>query len=201
MNRGYTYAKDKVLAVSVEEIKALEEKNNGDIEIKEFVDASQVDLLHVEKSYHLSPDKGGDRSYTLLSKALERSKQFAVAQWTARGKVHLVIIRAYGDGLVLHQMFYASEIREFESDVAKINLKDAELDMACSLIATLRSETYDPSKYVDTYKKRVEDFIEKKLAGSNTAEPETPVEAPAVIDLFAALQASLNAATATKKAS
>jgi len=198
MLRGYEVGKNQIVQFTSDEIKALEEKNNGEIEIKEFVPASSVDLLHVETSHHLSPGKGGDKAYTLLAKALLKTEQYAVAQYTARGKQHVVVIRPYQDGLVIHQMFLANEVREFESDVAKVTVKDTEVDMACMLIASLKKDKYDVSSYVDTYKERVEKAVEAKLAG--TKAPEEPEAKPEPInDLFAALQASL-AAQAKKTA-
>lgn len=195
MNRGYEVSKNEIVIFQDEEIKALEESGSGEIEIKEFVPARTVDLLHVEKSYHLSPGKGGDKSYTLLAKALLKTEQYAVAQYSARGKRHVVVIRPYKDGLVLHQMFLASEVREFESDVAKINVSDAEVNMACMLINILKKDEYDVSQYTNDFKERVLKAVETKRTGN----PATPSNEPAkkdVIDLMEALKASLAATKA-----
>lgn len=193
MSRGYVVDKQTTVIFTKDEIKQLEETGSGSIEISEFVAASEVDLLHVEKSYQLSPGKGGDKAYILLIKALLKSGRYAVGQWVARGKQHLVIIRPYKDGLVLHQMFYADEIRDFESDCAKVQVKDAEIDLACKLIDVQTSTSYDPSKYKDSFKERVAQAVETKLAGKTVTVNIEP-QATKVTDLFEALKASLEKA-------
>lgn len=198
MKRGFEHEKNKILSFTKEEIKALEEKNTGSIEIHEFVNADQVDALHVEKSHHLSPGKGGDKAYKLLAAALTKLNRVAIAQHAARGKVNLVVIRPYKDGLVIHQMYYANEIRDFESDAANVPVSEAETNMACSLIDALTVEKYDNAKYSDKYQERVKEAIAAKLAGTKVEDKSEPVNAP-VTDLFAALKASLE--NASKKAS
>lgn len=195
--KGYEYSKTETVIFTPEEIKALEDKNNGSLEIKEFVDHDQVDLLHVEKSYHLGPDKGGDKSYRLLAMALKKSGKYAVGQWSARGKQHLVILRPYEDGIVLHQMFYSNEVRAFDTGPATVPVSDTEVNMACMLIQALAVPKYDSTKYHDSFKKRVLELVEAKRAGMKPPEPQEPVKAD-VGSLFDALQASLRAQTEKK---
>lgn len=194
MARGYEVGKNNIVVFTTDEIKSLEEKNSGSLEITEFVAASDIDLLHVEKSYQIAPDKGGDKPYKLLAVALTKSNKYAVGQWTARGKQHLVVIRPYKDGLVLHQMFYANEVRDYESNCAVVPVRDVEVDMACKLIDSLSSTKYDASKYKDGYIERVSQAVKAKIAGVEIPNAKEPMN-PKVDDLFAALKASLEAST------
>lgn len=188
--KGYEIAKGQYVQFTSAEIKSLEETDKGSIEIKQFVPADSVDLLHVEKSYHIGPDKGGDKPYNLLSLALTKENKYAVAQWTSRGKQHLVVIRPYEGGLVVHQMFYADEVREFDTDAATTQCSDTEVDMACQLIGSLSVDKYDVAQYEDSYKTKVLKAVEQKSQGEEiTVAPNSPTSD--VGDLMAALQASL----------
>src|SRR5690606_1456103 len=109
--KGYEYARGQYVLFSDEEIKALEAARDNAIEITEFVPIDTVDFVHVEKSYYLGPDKGGDKAYRLLSAAMQGKDRVAVGRWAARGKEQLVLVRPYGEGLILHQLYYKNEVR------------------------------------------------------------------------------------------
>lgn len=195
LRKGYEHKKNQFVVFTQAEIKALEESVKGTIEIKEFVPASTVDLLQVEKSYYLGPDKGGDKPYNLLAVAMKKTNRYAVAQWSNRGKTHLVVIRPYQDGLCIHQMFYANEVREFDSNCAKLGVSDAEVDMACQLISACAKSEYDVSKYEDTYTKKVEQAVAQKLDGKEVVVQNETKQAD-VCDLMEALKASLKESAA-----
>jgi DNA end-binding protein Ku len=195
--KGYEFARGQYVHFTEEEIKALETATNGAFEIAEFVPMESVDFLQVEKSYYLGPDKGGDKAYQLLSKAMTRKGQVAVARWAARGKDQLVIIRPYRRGLLLHQMFYADEVRPFDEiePGSELNFADVELDLAERLIDQLGKEGFDASKYRDNYTDRVRKLVDEKVAGHEvTIVPEQPQAQ--IIDLFEALKQSLSAVSA-----
>lgn len=192
--RGYEHTKDKFVVFTPEEMKSLAEPSNGGVfEIKEFVPAESVDLLYVEKSMYVGPNKGGDKSYALLATALVKEGKYAVAQWISRGKQHLIVIRPYKDGLIAHQMFYVDEVRSFDAsvDVAKLPITDAEVNMACQLIRSLSSPAFDVSSYEDKHRRVVLDAIEKKVNGDTYTAPV--VNASPTLELFEALKASLAA--------
>lgn len=196
--KGYEVAKDQYVVFSTDEIKALEVEKDKCMDIKEFVDADSLDLAAVEKSYYLGPDKGGDKGYRLLSETMKAMGKVAVAQWAARGKEQLIVIRPYKDGLILHQMFYANEVRDFEEvGCAKLQISDAERNMAGMLVTALSTGAFEPAKYEDGYVKRVQAAIERKVAGIPTPAA-APVAAAPIIDLLAALKASIEAAAAKK---
>lgn len=188
--KGYEVSKDQFVIFTKEELKALGDNDGGTMEIREFVPAEDLQLLAVEKSYYLDANKGGDKAYRLFVAALKKQGKCAVAQWTNRGRQHLVVIQAVKDALVVYQMFYADEMREFELDCAKFDPRDVEIDLACKLMDTLSSDHFDASKYKDTYRERVAKAVEAKQGGGSVNAPAES-NSPPVSDLFAALQASL----------
>jgi len=200
--KGYEIAKDEYVRITKDELKALEaECEAKTVDITEFVENVSVDPLYVEKSYYLGPDKGAEKGYLLLAEVMTERKRVAVAQWNSRGKENLVVIAPYKGGLILHQMYYASEVRPFdEIKVAtKTPISEAERSMAGKLLDSLSAEKFDPSKYKDHYVERVKKAIEEKVT-SGSIKTSAIVEVPkaSVLDLMAVLKASLEA-TADKK--
>ena len=195
--KGYEYAKGQYVLFSEEELKGLEAARDNSIEITEFVPLSSVDLVQVEKSYYLGPDKGGDKAYRLLSESMRGKDRVAVGRWAARGKEQLVLVRPHRDGLLLHQLYYGSEVRSFE-DVdtgAKINFSDKERDLADRLIDQLSTDSFDTEKYHDSFSDRVRAAVDQKVQGQEvTVAPEAPKAQ--IIDLFEALKKSLENAEA-----
>jgi DNA end-binding protein Ku len=190
--KGYEYAKGQYVVFDEAELKALESERSNSIDIVEFVPLSSVDLLSVEKSYYLGPDKGGDKAYRLLTESMVHTKKVGVGRWSARGKDQLVLLRPYKDGLILHQMFYANEVRPYEEveTGATFQFKDAERNLAEKLIAELSVDQFDAERYKDTYQERVLAAVEKKVAGEQIHVAQEVPKAQ-VIDLFEALKQSL----------
>ena len=127
-----------------------------------------------------------------------KKEKVAVGRWASRGKEQLVLIRPYGkDGIVLHQLYYATEVRAFdEIDTgATFKFSDKEHDLAEKLIEQLSSDSFEPEKYSDSYSERVEAAVEQKVEGKEiTVAPEAPKAQ--IIDLFEALKKSLSATAA-----
>jgi len=191
--KGYEFAKGQYVVLTPEEIKALEEKATGAIDIAEFVPLAKVDRTYVEKAYYLGPDKGGDRAYRLLAKALDDTGLAALGQYAARGRQYLVLLRPASDGvLVMEQLHYADEVRPTtEVTLPTGDVKPQELTMAKQLIAQTATDDFRPEKYRDTVRERVLEAIQKKVDGQ-----EITADAPAdtgarIIDLMEALKASL----------
>ena len=201
MVKGYEYARGQYVTFTDEEIKALEAERSNSIEIAEFVPLSSVDFVSVEKTYYLGPDKGGDKAYRLLSESMTKKEMVAVGRWASRGKEQLVLIRPYGkDGIILHQLYYATEVRAFdEIDTgATFTFSDKEHDLAEKLIEQLTSESFEPEKYSDSYSERVDTAVQQKVEGKEiTVAPEAPKAQ--IIDLFEALKKSLSATAASGK--
>jgi len=190
--RGFEYARDQYVKFTDEELKSMEAARTDSLELVEFVPASTVDFLFIEKTYFLGPDKGGDRAYRLLSEALEKAQRLAVGRFAQRGKDNLVIIRPYKKGLILHECYYADEVRSFD-DVetgGAFEFKPIELELANKLIEQLDQEKFDPARFRDTWADKVKEAVEKKIAGEEVqAAPEAPKAQ--IIDLLEALKRSV----------
>ena len=176
-----------------EELKALDEKATNSIDIAEFVPLDKIDRVYLDKAYFLGPDKGGERAYHLLARALEETGRAALGQYAARGKQNLVLVRPTADGvLVMEQLHYADELKK-ASDVPipETTVKDTELKLAKQLIDQTATDEFHPEKYHDQVRDRVLQAIQAKVDGQEiTSEPEE--KAPTkIIDLMEALKASL----------
>jgi DNA end-binding protein Ku len=192
MIKGYEFSKGQYVTFTPEELKTLEEKGTGTIEVAEFVEAALVDRLYADKSYFLGPDKGGERAYKLLAEALKKTSRVAIGQYAARGKQYLIMIRPHDGGLVLEQLRYANELRSMaELGLPKTEVKKAELDLAVQLINQAVSDAFRPENYEDNARKRIKEQIDLKVEGKEIVEE--PEEAPKtqIIDLMEALKASL----------
>ncbi|HEY7681566.1 MAG TPA: Ku protein [Gemmatimonadales bacterium] len=192
MAKGYEFAKGQYVLFSPEELKALEEKATNSIDIAEFVPLSEVERIYLEKVYYLGPDKGGDRAYRLLGKALEETGRAALGQYAARGQQHLVLVRPMNGVLVMEQLHYADEIRPAsEVPLGDGEVKAPELTLAKQLIEQSATDEFRPQAYSDQVRTRVLESIQKKVDGQEiTAEPAEETGAK-IIDLMEALKASL----------
>jgi len=193
MVKGYEFAKDQYVMFTPEELTALGEKATQTVEIDEFVPAESIDPIYYDKAYFLGPDKGGAKPYALLAESMRKSKQTAVGRYAARGKQYIVQLRPVPGGLVMQQLLYAPEVRTIDDvEIPEAPVRDAELTLAQQLIAQISSPTFDPTKYEDDVKKRIETAIEQKLEGQEIAvSPSVPEAGGQVIDLMEALKASL----------
>ncbi|MEM7436561.1 MAG: Ku protein [Myxococcota bacterium] len=198
--KGYEYAKGQYVRFNADELKALEEEKTHNLEIVEFVPLESVDFIYVEKSYYLGPDKGGHKAYRLLSSAMKQTGRVALGHHVSRGKSHLVLIRPYKEGLIMHQVFYSNEVRDFgDVDIGDdVSFKPAETKMAQQLIEQLSEDKFDPEKFQDEFRARVLEAVEEKIAGHEiTTSPEAPQAK--VIDLFEALKASVEQSKGSRK--
>jgi DNA end-binding protein Ku len=202
--KGYEVAKNQYVQFSEEELRALEEEKFSTLNLVEFVPENTVDFIYIEKSQYIGPDKGGEKAFNLLSKAMRSMDRIAVGRYWSRGKVQLVLLRPYRKGLILHQVYYANEVRDYE-DIElgpDMQFSDQEQQLAERLIDQLSVDEFASDKYHDEYGERVRKAAEEKAAGQQiTLAPEQP--AAQIIDLFEALKQSLNqggAASATGSA-
>jgi DNA end-binding protein Ku len=192
MVKGYEFARDQYVMFSPEELKALEEAGTHTAEISEFVPIAAIDPVYFDKAYYLAPDKGGNKPYALLARALRESERCAIGRYAARGKQYIVMIRPSGKGLVMQQLLYAGEVRSIDDiDIPQGEVKDAELKLAQQLIEQQATDTFDPAPYVDDVRTRIESAIQKKVEGQEITMAEAPEGGGQVIDLMEALRASL----------
>jgi len=192
--KGYEFAKGQYVLFTPEELKALEAESTHTMDISEFVKADQVDRIYLDKVYFLGPDKGGARAYRLLSQTLTETGRGALAQYAARGKQYLVLIRPFQQGLIMEQLHYADEVRSFsEVPVDEAAVKPDELKLAKQLVEQAAADEFHPENYKDEVRARVMELIERKVEGEDitvtpTEEPETKI-----IDMMEALKASIAA--------
>src|SRR5260221_4597766 len=187
--------------IEPDELDVLRPKGSHAIEIEEFVDLDEIDPLYFEQPYYLVPDAKGVKPYKLLVEAMGELNKVAIGRIIVRSKERLVAIRPVDGMLCIETMRYADEVIPRTDLVpdSDIELTERELAMARQLVESLAADHFEPEKYHDQYREQVLDLIERKAAGDEIfAEPE--VEAPAkVLDLVAALEASLEKAQHAKE--
>jgi DNA end-binding protein Ku len=194
MVKGYEFSKDQYVTFTPEELKSLEEKATQSIDIDAFVPLSAIDPIYFERPYYLGPEKGGDKAYRLLTEAMQETGRAALARYAARGKQYLVMLRPSSDGraLILQELLYADEVRPMsEVPLPDGEAREAELKLAKQLIDQIASETFEPSKYHDEVRERIQADIERKVQGHDISESAPAPEPARIIDLMAALKASL----------
>ena len=191
--RGYEIEKGRYVTFTDEELKALEAHGDHSIEITEFLPLSEVDPVYFEESYYLATDTGANKAYRLLTDAMESSERVALGRYTMRGKEHLVLIRPYAKGLILHTLYYADEVKAVDEFDRAVNepVKEAELTLAKKLIDELTQKKFDPAQYHDNYRDRVNEAAHKKIEGQEATEAPSEPKRGQVIDLMSALKASL----------
>lgn len=202
--KGYDLGGDRYVVIEPGELEALAPRdatNERTIQILDFVSLADIDPIYYEKAYYIAPDKGGARPYALLVQAMRETGKVAIAKVVLRSKEYLTAIRPVGDLLCMETMLFGDEVIDpAEIDglpEGGVQIAEKELDMAKMLVETSASE-FEPSKYRDEYRERVMALIEAKSAGQ-VFEMPVAEEAPKVLDLMAALEASL-AATKAKTA-
>jgi DNA end-binding protein Ku len=192
MIKGYEFSKGQYVLFTPEELKDLGEKGTGSIDVREFVEESQVDRRYVDRTYFLGPGKGGERAYRLLAEALKQTGRVALGQYAARGKQYLILLRPLEDGLAMEQLRYANEVRSIaEVPIPRVELKKNEIDLAVQVVEQGKVDAFKPEAYEDNVRKRQLEQIQRKVEGKEiTEEPE---EAPKtqILDLMEALKASL----------
>ena len=199
--KGYEIAKGQYVVIDPEELEALDPESTRTIDIEDFVELDQIDPLFFDSSYYVVPDDRGEKAYRLLLEAMRDAKKVGIARVVMRTKQYLVAIRPVEDALVMSTMNFADEVvpeTELEGlPGASSNVSDRELTMARQLIESLSTE-FEPGKYEDTYREKVLELIERKADGQEVvAQPEAKPSTP-VVDLMAALEASLAAAKGDK---
>jgi DNA end-binding protein Ku len=194
--KGYEIEKGRYVVVEKSELEALAPKASHTIEIEDFVDLDEIDPIYFDSPYYVLPDEKAQKPYKLLVDAMTRLQKVAVGRVVIRAKERLVAIRPLDGMLCVETMRYADEIVDRASlniPGDEIEINERELEMASQLIEAL-SGAFDPEKYHDEYREQLLGLIDQKAAGEEiVAQPEP--EAPAkVLDLMAALEASLKRA-------
>ncbi len=195
--KGYEVAKDRYVVVDPDELEPFVPVATKTVDLEEFVDLHEIDPVYFDTAYHVAPG-ANPKPYVLLARAMEESGKVAIGRFVMRNKQYTAAIRAEDGRLVMSTLAYADEVVEADDieelhGLADIDVSKKEIAMAESLVASLAAE-FEPQRYRDEYRESVLDLIAMKAAGEELVLPEAPVEKPNVIDLMAALEASVSAA-------
>jgi DNA end-binding protein Ku len=196
--RGFDLGGGEYVIMSEEELESAEPKKSRQIEISDFVSQPDIDPVYFRSSYYLAPEgAGADKAYALLRKAMADADRIGIATMVMRNKEYLVAIRPEDDALALHTMYFSDEVRIPGKELPELpdegDVSDRELSMAQLLIESMESD-WDPDRYHDTHREKVEALIEEKRQGREIVIQEPAEPAAKVVDLMEALNASIKAA-------
>jgi len=187
--RGFEIEKGRYVPIEDEDLDRLDIELTHSIDICDFVDLGDIDPIYFRKAYYLLPQEGAEKPYRLLVQALEETGKVGIAKVVIRNKQHLAALRPYEGALLLETMYYSDEVRKPERVNGDARLQKAEVDMAKSLVENL-SDSFEPQKYDDEYRKELLDLVRAKAKGGKLPEPAQEEEAE-VVDLMAALRESV----------
>jgi DNA end-binding protein Ku len=198
--KGYEYDQGRFVTLEQDELDALGQERNRNIEIIDFVHLNDIDPIYFNRSYFVGPNENGEKAFALLRQAMDESGKIGVAKITMRSKQHLAVIRVYRHGLVLETIHYPDEIRDVSHVPAlpeNMELNQKELNMAIQLIEQLTTE-FEPEKYTDEYRTGLQELIQSKITGD---EIKIAKEVPKtdIVNLMEALQASIDQTKGEKK--
>jgi DNA end-binding protein Ku len=202
--KGYEYAPGEYVVITDEDLERVPLKTVRSIEIEQFTKAERDDaaVRFVKSAYYLEPDKIGRKAFYLLKSVLEEEGLTAICKVVIKDREALAALDPFSDTMLLTTLHWPDEIRsikELDLPDEEQSYKPAEIAMAKQLVSTMTKE-FDPSEYKDEYREALETIIEAKVEGRETVEIEQPEESSNLIDLMAALEASVNAAKAARTA-
>ena len=200
IKKGHEITKNNYIVIEKEDLDRIKLKTNNTIEVKEFIKSEDFDPIFVEKNYYVGPDPGKKkteasiRAYSLLVKILNETNKVAIGKVVLREKEHLIALRAYQRGLVMHQLRYLDEIRPMDEignldSLQKVDSK--EISLGKTLVENLTTEKFDPGQYSDSYAKELEKLIEAKSKGLDVTSKEEEEKVEETTDILEALKASL----------
>jgi len=191
VSKGYEVEKGQFVTLSREELRALAPQTSTSMELVEFVSLASVDPVYFETSYYVRPDEGGEKPYALLYRSLLDTGLVGVAQIAMHRREHIALIRSGKSGLIAHTMYFSSEVRadeEYTADTAAVNPK--ELALANTLVRALEAD-FNPEKFRDTYRERLEKLIAAKTEGQEIIPAKTAATSKIAVDIMEALRKSL----------
>lgn len=196
IQKGYEISKDRYVLLAKEDFENIKIKTTKTIDIKEFIDATDLDPIFIEKSYYVGPDsKTVDKAYILFVNVLNKTNKVAIGKVVLRDREHLVALRAYQRGIVMHDLHYLGEIRPIDevkaTESGKVKVDEQEISLGKTLVENLASDKFDPNKYSDAYTSQLEELINAKTQGKKHIVKELEAEPDTGKDLLEALKASV----------
>ncbi len=203
--KGYEYSPGEYVVVTEADLERVPLRTVRSIEIEQFTKAERDDaaVRFVKSAYYLEPDKVGRKAFHLLKTVLEDEGLTAICKVVIKDREALAALDPFGDTMLMTTLHWPDEIRstaELDLGDETYEFKPAELAMANQLVSAMTGE-FDPSRYKDEYREALEEVIQAKVEGKETVEVEAPEETGKLIDLMAALEASVNAAKEAREAS
>ena len=195
--KGYEVSRDRYILVDPDELEPFIPAATKTVDLEEFVELHEIDPVYYDSAYYVAPGPN-PKPYVLLARAMEESGKVAICRFVMRNKQYTAAIRAEDGRLVMSTLSYADEVVDPASiddlqGLDEIEVAPREVAMAEALVASL-SATFEPDKYRDQYREQVLDLIQIKASGQEFTVLEAPTEKPNVVDLMAALEASVAAA-------
>ena len=192
--KGYEVSKDRYIVVDPDELEPFIPSATKTVELEEFVDLEEIDPVFYDNAYYVAPGTN-PKPYVLLAKAMEESNKVAIGRFVMRNKQYTAAIRAEEGRLIMSTLAYADEMLDPATidelrELDDVDVSNKEVAMAESLVASLTA-AFEPEKYRDEYREQVLDLIQIKASGAAFEVPESVAELPKVVDLMAALEASV----------
>jgi DNA end-binding protein Ku len=199
--KGYEISKGRYVVVDPDELEPFIPAATKSIDLEEFVDLDEIDPKYFDSPYIVAPNMT-PKPYVLLAKAMEEAGKVAIGRFVMRNKQYVAAIRAVDGTLMMSTMVFADEVVDVGSIeelqvLETVEVTAKEVKMAESLVDSLAA-AFEPDKYRDSYREQVLDLIERKAAGEEFEMPAVAAAAPQVVDLMAALEASVKAAKAAR---
>jgi DNA end-binding protein Ku len=202
--KGFEVSKGRYVEITKEELAAFAPQATRQIEIEDFVELSSIDPVYYDATYYLAPDKGAAKAYSLLLEAMKETGKVGIGRMVMRTKEYLCAIRPLEGALAISTLQYADEIvapRNIEGlPVKRETVPTKQLKLAQQLVEQLAGP-FQPAKYHDTFREKVEDLLEKKAAGEQIVAAEAPEKPSRTVDLMEALRRSLESGAARGGAS
>jgi len=200
--RGFEYAPGEYVVVTDEDLERVPLKTVRSIEIEQFTKASrdQGTIRFVKSAYYLEPDKVGQKAFSLLRTVLAEHGLTAICKIVIKDREALAALDPFEGTMLLSTLHWPDEIRataDLDLPAADQEFKPAEKAMAEQLVSAMTGE-FDPSLYHDEYREALMGVIEEKVAGHEIKTPAAPAATGNLVDLMAALEASVNAAKAAR---
>jgi DNA end-binding protein Ku len=182
LKKGYQISKDNYVVVEKQDLDKIKMKTTQSIDVKEFVDSKDLDPLLIEKSYYVGPEKNKkngtiDKAYTLFTRVINETNKIAIGKVVLKDREHLVALRAYQRGIVMHQLRYIDEVKPVDevegmdgssSSSQQPSIDSKELSLGKTLVENLSNKEFDISQYSDEYTKQLEKIINAKATGKET---------------------------------
>jgi DNA end-binding protein Ku len=201
--KGYEYAPGEYVVITDEDLEKVPLKTIRSIEIEQFtkVDDEEAEKTRfVKQAYYVEPDKIGRKPFYLLRSVLQEEGLKAICKVVIKDREALASLDPFADTMLLTTLHWPDEIRatsELDLPDEDYDFKPAELAMARQLVSAMTGE-FNAAEYKDEYRDALMQVIESKIAGHEVKAPEPVEEGGKLIDLMAALEASVNAAKAAR---